>query len=446
MALRPRPQRLSIQEVINQINSDDSDFGSDSESDDDFCPDQHGLDPNDQDSNSCSTDDNNSQYSESDDEPLARLTNQQKRKSTKKTAYLWEKKGYVEPVVNFTGSPVEPTDATGITESPLQYFQRFFTADMLELIADNTNLYSSQKLGPDKCVKTSAKEIELIIGIFLRMGLVEMTGTRNYWETETRFGPVADVMSRNRFLLLLSVIHFVNNDNVSEEDRVKDKLWKLRPFLKMFRDQCLLLTPTQHQAVDEQMVPYKGKFSGIRQYIKGKPNPWGFKVWARCDSTGLLHDFSVYQGKNDNTKIDGLGLSSSVVIRLCETLPDHCGFKVLADNLFTSIELIQKLLDRGIYYVGTVRNNRVGKCPLPNEKALKKEGGKGSYKFFLEKNSNIICLRWLDTKPVTLMSSYVRPDPIESARRWDKIEKGYRDIDRPHSPAANCPHGVLQAG
>lgn len=76
------------------------------------------------------------------------------------------------------------------------------------------------------------------------MGLVQMSGVRQYWESEVRYGPVADVMSRNRFNLLLSVIHFVDNEMASEEVK-KDRLRKLRPFLDSFRRKCLTIAPRQ---------------------------------------------------------------------------------------------------------------------------------------------------------------------------------------------------------
>ncbi|KAJ8344740.1 hypothetical protein SKAU_G00289330 [Synaphobranchus kaupii] len=50
------------------------------------------------------------------------------------------------------------------------------------------------------------------------------------------------------------------------------------------------------------MIPFKGKFSGIRQYMKGKPHPWGFKVWARTGISGILCDFDVYQGSVQEEK------------------------------------------------------------------------------------------------------------------------------------------------
>lgn len=143
--------------------------------------------------------------------------------------------------MNFQGEQVESyQDAT--TDTPLVYFRRFVSLDMLENIVEHTNQHSVQKHG--KCVDTSVKEIEQVLGMYLRMGLVQMSGVRQYWESEVRYGPVADVMSRNRFNLLLSVIHFVDNEMASEEVK-KDRLRKLRPFLDSFRRKCLTIAPRQ---------------------------------------------------------------------------------------------------------------------------------------------------------------------------------------------------------
>ncbi|KAJ8348384.1 hypothetical protein SKAU_G00269730 [Synaphobranchus kaupii] len=111
-------------------------------------------------------------------------------------------------------------------------------------------------------------------------------------------------MPRNRFQSLLSTIHFANNLTVSDEQK-KDKLWKIRPWLDAFRENCLQIVPEEHNSVDEMMIPFKGKFSGIRQYMKGKPHPWGFKVWARTGISGIVCDFDVYQGSVQG-KVDTL--------------------------------------------------------------------------------------------------------------------------------------------
>ncbi|NAV92166.1 hypothetical protein FGF77_24480, partial [Salmonella sp. gx-f7] len=49
----------------------------------------------------------------------------------------------------------------------------------------------------------------------------------------------------------------------------KDKLWKLRPWLDSIREKCLLVVPEEHNSVDEMMIPFKGKFSSIKQYMRG---------------------------------------------------------------------------------------------------------------------------------------------------------------------------------
>jgi Transposase IS4 len=42
-------------------------------------------------------------------------------------------------------------------------------------------------------------------------------------------------------------------------------------------------TPAECQSVDEKMVKFKG-YNIMRQYVKGKPVEWGFKLWMRCGS------------------------------------------------------------------------------------------------------------------------------------------------------------------
>ena len=325
---------------------------------------------------------------------------------------------------------LEATDPTGITETPLQYFQRFITQDMLKLIVEHSNIYSVQKHG--KSANTNVKELEQVLGIYYKMGLVQMPSLKMYWANETRYPAVTDVVSRNRFQPLLSTIHFVDNQIISDEEK-KNRLWKIQPFLEMFRQQCLQVTPVQQQSVDEMMVPYKGKFSKIRQYIKNKSHPWGFKIWCRCSVSGLLHDFQVYQGKNKNQGKTEFGVGASAVIKMCDTLQKHVNYKIFADNFFTSFKLVEKLANDGFLYVGTVKQNTLGKplkSKLLSEKDLNKSG-RGSYDYRVESNTNIICLRWLDTKAVTLMSNYSGVDPLDTARRWDKSKRYYTQVDRP---------------
>lgn len=100
-----------------------------------------------------------SDESESNDEedriPLANFVNRPNRT----TNYRWRKKYFVPPATDFTG--VEDQYVNIDIETPLQYFERFVTADMIDHIVQHTNLYSVQKTG--KNIATSRKEIEKVV-------------------------------------------------------------------------------------------------------------------------------------------------------------------------------------------------------------------------------------------------------------------------------------------
>lgn len=156
-----------------------------------------------------------------------------------------------------------------------------------------SNEYSLQKHGT--VADISVKVLEQMIGMYLQMCIVQMPGVSIYWEANTRCDPVADVMPHHCFQSLLSSIHFVNSLTASDEQK-KDKLWQIRPRLDAFREKCLQILPEEHNSVDEMMIPFKWNFIGIRQYMPGKPHPWGFNVWAGTGISGILCDFDVCQG------------------------------------------------------------------------------------------------------------------------------------------------------
>ncbi|KAL7870991.1 hypothetical protein SRHO_G00084880 [Serrasalmus rhombeus] len=176
-----------------------------------------------------------------DEEVEATKPSQTIYRTTPQDRYRWLKKDFTSPCTNFSGPDV--TSGAVNLHTPLEYFQRFVSEDMIQALTENTNVYSLQKNGT--CLNTSNKEIEQMIGMYLKMGLMQMSGVRMYRETDTRYTPVSDVMPRNRFQSLLTSLHFVNNLTVSEAQK-KDKLWKLRAWLASFREKCLLVVPEEH--------------------------------------------------------------------------------------------------------------------------------------------------------------------------------------------------------
>lgn len=66
----------------------------------------------------------------------------------------------------------------------------------------------------------------------------------------------------------------------------RDKLWKLRPWFESFREKSLQVVPEEHNSVDETVIPFKGMFSSIKQYMRDKPHPGRFKGLVRAGISG----------------------------------------------------------------------------------------------------------------------------------------------------------------
>jgi len=300
----------------------------------------------------------------------------------------WQNGSFCPPVdTGFKGSLEQPPADSHI-ESPYIYFRKMIANEMLENLAKETNLYAMQKEGSE--IDTIVKELEILIGIYIRMGLVSMPRVRAYWELETRYSPISDKMSRNRFEKLTANLHFTNNLTVTDKQK-EDKLWKIRPWLAALRAQFLKIPSEENNSVDEIMVPFKGK-SNIKQYIRGKPNPWGFKLWGRAGTSGILYDFDVYQGKSGRqSKENSIGVGGDVVLQLSDTLPAGKNYKLFADNFFTSLPLVKALKERSIFFAGTVRANRLKGCHLKSEKELKRQG-RGASDYSIHQESNTIAI------------------------------------------------------
>ncbi|KAF3844324.1 hypothetical protein F7725_007487, partial [Dissostichus mawsoni] len=99
------------------------------------------------------------------------------------------------------------------------------------------------------------------------------------------------------------------------------------------------------------------------------------RKWVRTGISGMICDFDVYQGRVNGIRAKSeLGLSGDVVMKLASTLPEGQNYKIYADNYFTCVPLVVKLLDHRIHYVGTARQVRLPNYNLEEEKSLKKKG------------------------------------------------------------------------
>ena len=75
-------------------------------------------------------------------------------------------------------------------------------------------------------------------------------------------------------------------------------------------------------------------------------------------------------------------------------------------------------MNKGHYYIGTVRSNCLKDCRLAEDKSLKKDG-RGSVDHRCEDSARGVVVMWYDNKAVTLLSSYIGVEPMDRVQRWD---------------------------
>ena len=308
-----------------------------------------------------------------------------------------------------------------------------FSADIIQMIVEQTNLYSVQETG--NSVNTNCNEMNVFISMLIYTGLVKMSAFIDFWAQGTRFAPIADAMPLKRFQKLRRYIHFNDNTVARNSD---DRFFKIRPVMDMVRRNFLAIEHEEQFSIDEMMVPYKGTRAGnLRQYIRSKPHKWGFKLFTRAGVSGIVYDFIAYAGRStfrpdDFTDAElKLGQGSQVVLTLCRSIPEPRNSKVYFDNFFTSFELISHLRSAEIYAIGTMRQNRLRNVEMKTDKVLGKEP-RGSYDYRTDASAGITVVKWRDNKVVTLASSFVGVEPLATMKRYDKVAKAKVDVPAPN--------------
>ncbi|KAM7282123.1 piggyBac transposable element-derived protein 3 [Ixodes scapularis] len=340
------------------------------------------------------------------------------------TSVIWKKKRYTPPQDTGFSARGDFDVTADETSTPLTYFSRYVPQSVFKGITEATNEYSV--LTSHTNVNTSPDEVWKLVGMHVLMGVISLPRVRLYWDNTAKVPLISETMTPKRFFKLRNNLHIA----VSEPSDCQDKLWKVRPFLDSIRARCLDLQLEEEVSVDEQMIPFKGKLS-IKQYMRGKPTPWGVKVFALCGRSGQLYDFVIYQGQNsisDDLK-KAFGLCSGVVLHLAQRIPLGCNYQLYFDNYFTSIPLLRRLKKDGILAAGTVRTNRLAKCPISGTKAMKKSPR--GYSEECVTQDDIVAVSWKDNNCVTIASNFVGIGEQKEVSRWDKEKKQHILVKQP---------------
>ena len=85
-------------------------------------------------------------------------------------------------------------------------------------------------------------------------------------------------MRINRYKKLRQYLNFSDNSKIDDAENKKSKLYKIQPVIDHMRNKCHIIKPEIENSIDEQIIPAKTKYSGIKQYNPKKPLKWGFKI------------------------------------------------------------------------------------------------------------------------------------------------------------------------
>ncbi|UYV68901.1 hypothetical protein LAZ67_6001555 [Cordylochernes scorpioides] len=187
---------------------------------------------------------------------------------TPRSDYIWSDNSNYDPIIfSF--------DRSNSGLQNLIFFEIFININFLEMIVVETNKYAKYLIDTIEFSK------------FSRM---------NRWNTGVpinfTFPPFfSKLMSRDRFFLILSVLHF--SDNKTQIPGYK--LHKLKPVVDHVKSAYkYAFKPFQDVCIDESLVLFKGRL-GFKQYIPSKRKRFGIKLFVLCDvETKYILDFIVY--------------------------------------------------------------------------------------------------------------------------------------------------------
>lgn len=317
--------------------------------------------------------------------------------------------------------------------TPVETFELFFDDDIISHIQSESTKYALFKNCPDPHITND--KIRCFLGILILFGYHWLPGKKFYWDSneDMQCKMVSDAMRRDRFLTIWKFFHLSDNTKIN----VTDKYYKLRPLIESLQKKFTqFYVPEESFNYDRSMVKYFGRHS-CKQFIKGKPIRFGYKVWCLNTKSGYLINFNMYQGKdpkfNENyTSV--FGSCAAPLVTMLDELPNdkrQLPYSLFCDNLFTSFHLLAHLKERGYSVTGTIRDNRIPKnCPIISKAEMKMKK-RAEVASILDRTNRIMVVRWLDNNVVTIASTSSGVNPQATVKRYSRASRSIVQVLQP---------------
>lgn len=120
------------------------------------------------------------------------------------------------------------------------------------------------------------EEMHNWLRLVLWMGLVQLSEVGFYWSSCTLFSTnFGNVMSRNRFQILSTMIHYANNETSDPTNRLY-KLGTIVEDIMVNSNYCM--SPHETLCIDESMILVIDRLF-FKQYLKNKRHKYGIKLF-----------------------------------------------------------------------------------------------------------------------------------------------------------------------
>lgn len=307
---------------------------------------------------------------------------------------------------------------------PISYFRHILTDSFIEKVVEETNVYAVEVFLSEKTKEksrviawkeTTSDELLIFLGLLLHMGHIRLNRLQDYWKKDPLFNiPVfSQNMSRNRFLLILRLLHFERNPEEGEP-APDDRLYKVRGIIHLFNERMNeIYYPGRELSLDESMVLWRGRLT-FRQYIKNKKHKYGIKLYMLTNPTGIILKFMVYTGMLDDS--GGKGHADKVVLKLLEEKL-NVGHSVFMDNYYNSYALARKLSQNETHTTGTLRIDRRNSPTDVKQKKLMKGETIAKYA------NGVMIGKWKDKREVCYISNEYKNEMVDSANKRGQIRQ-----------------------
>ncbi|KAL6417911.1 hypothetical protein ACFW04_014253 [Cataglyphis niger] len=331
----------------------------------------------------------------------------------------WSNNHFVPKIHRFNPKHSGITNQIRLSSQIIDYFQLFISDELVDIIVEESNYYLAQKTNnnTNNQEQTTRNEMYCFLAISLLMTRNKKLSLKEYWSTDDflRSDIFGKIMTRDRYFLLLRILHFSH-----EPGCIGDRLIKIKRIFDIIRHSFnAAFVPYQELCIDESLLLYKGRLS-FKQYIPKKKNRFGIKSFILCDcKTGFVQDIIIYTGASTvaDSPIKGIGKSGAIVLQLLKTYLGK-GHTLYVDNFYSSPALFSLLFANRTNACGTVTKRRQGMPKIEN----KLERGELSFR----SSENLLVLKWMDKREVYMISTMHTADVMTVSRH-----RGRQSVQKP---------------